>query len=293
MLFNIALHSAITSIDQRGTIFTKSTQICAFADDILIISRTKNRLVQTVEELTRYAKEIGLEVNENKTNFMIMSTSEERRQRQNLIIGGKVFKGTNSYTYLGNEINNKCEIHESINRQIQNGNKAVFANNRLLKSKLISRNCKMQIYKTLIRPIITYGSETWVLSNIDENILKSFEYRVLRRIFGAIYENNAWRKRYNHEIERLIKGENILRFIKAKRIQWMGHVQRMKETGMCKKIMNGKIYSNRRRGRPKLRWIDQVEKDLEKMKVKNWKRKSGERATWNSIVEKAKAHQGL
>ena len=249
--------------------------------------------MQAAEELTRGAREIGLEINENKTKFMIMSTSEERRQTQNLIIGGKIFKGTNSYTYLGNEINNKCEVHESINKQIQNGNKAVFANNRLLKSKLISRNCKMQIYKTLIRPVITYGSETWVLSNKDENILKCFEYRVLRRIFGAIYENNTWRKGYNHELERLIKGENILRFIKAKRIQWMGHVQRMKETDMCKKIMNGKLYSNRKRGRPKLRWIDQVEEDLEKMKVKNWKKKSGERVTWNSIVEKAKAHQGL
>ncbi len=97
MLFNIALHSAITSIDQRGNIFPKSTQIYAYADDILIVARTKNKLIQTVKELTERVSEIGLEVYETKTKFMIVSTSKERRQIQNLKIDDEIFKATNSY----------------------------------------------------------------------------------------------------------------------------------------------------------------------------------------------------
>lgn len=73
----------------------------------------------------------------------------------------------------------------------------------------------------------------------------------------------------------------------------MGHVERMEETNMPKKIMKGKLYNNRKRGRPKLRWTDQVEENLAKMKIKNWKIKARERVTWNSIVEKAKVHKGL
>ena len=57
--------------------------------------------------------------------------------------------------------------------------------------------------------------------------------------------------------------------------------------------MKGKLYNNRKRGRPKLRWIDQVEEDLKTMKIKNWRKKTEESAQWNSVVEKAKTHHGL
>lgn len=70
-----------------------------------------------------------------------------------------------------------------------------------------------------------------------------------------LLKKNTWRKRHNHEIEKIIKGKDI-RIIKAKRIQWLGHVLRMKDAYMQNKIMNGKLYNNRKRGRPKLRWLD-------------------------------------
>jgi len=56
-------------------------------------------------------------------------------------------------------------------RQIQVGNRAYAANRHMLKSKIIKRSVKMQIYKTLIRPVVTYGSETWTLTKTDENLM--------------------------------------------------------------------------------------------------------------------------
>ena len=80
-------------------------------------------------------------------------------------------------------------------------------------SSLISRSSKLQIYRTLVRPVVTYGSESWTLSMEEERALALFERKILRKIYGPVKENELWRIRRNDELEAIIKGENIVRFI--------------------------------------------------------------------------------
>jgi hypothetical protein len=72
-------------------------------------------------------------------------------------------------------------------------------------------------------------------------------------------ENNIWRIRYNEEINTLLKGEDIVRFIKSQRIGWLGHVERMEDNAMPKRTLKGRLYSTRRKGRPRMRWLEDVE----------------------------------
>ena len=91
-------------------------------------------------------------------------------------------------------------------------------------------------------------------------------YRLnLRKIYGPVKENELWRIRRNDELEAIIKGENIVRLIKCQRIRWLGHKERMQDTAIPKKMLYGKLYATRRRGRPKMRWLDDVSTDLRKM----------------------------
>ena len=69
--------------------------------------------------------------------------------------------------------------------------------------------------------------------------LLDFERKILRGIFGPTKGNQIWRIKNNEELDRLIKHENIVNYIKAQRLSWFGHVQRMSETGAAKKILNG------------------------------------------------------
>jgi hypothetical protein len=71
----------------------------------------------------------------------------------------------------------------------------------------------------IIRPVVTYSSEIWTLTAKDENSLRIFERQILRKIFGPINIDNIWRIRNNMETDKLIKGADIVRFIKAQRIK--------------------------------------------------------------------------
>jgi hypothetical protein len=86
-----------------------------------------------------------------------------------------------------------------------------------------------------------------------------FERKIIRRIYGPVMENNVWRIRYNEKQNTLLKGEDIVKFIKSQRIRWSGHVERMEDNAMLKRMLKGRLYSKRRKGRPRMaRTIAQV-----------------------------------
>ena len=77
--------------------------------------------------------------------------------------------------------------------------------------------------------------------------------------------------------------------IKILRLEWLGYVVRTNETKSLKKIFEGKLEGRRGRGRPRLRWVNDVEDDLRKLGVKRWRTKALEREEWTSITKEAKA----
>jgi hypothetical protein len=89
-------------------------------------------------------------------------------------------------------------------------------------------------------------------------------------------------------LDKIIKHKNIINFIRAQRLGWLGHIERMQETRMDKAIYSWKPISRRPIGRPKIGWEDDIRKDIQKLKVPNWKILVQDRRRWKEMVEKAK-----
>jgi len=120
------------------------------------------------------------------------------------------------------------------------------------------------------------------------NKLMVFERKMLRKIFGPTYENGSWRIKTNEELDKLIKHENIINFARAQKLGWYGHIERMQETRTVKAIYAWKPISKRPMGRPKIRWEDGVKKDIQRLKVPDWKTLVQERGRWKEVDGKAK-----
>jgi len=86
------------------------------------------------------------------------------------------------------------------------------------------------------------------------------------------------------------KGENKVKWIKGQRISWLGHIERMEEDRLAKKIFTQELKGTRRRERPRKRWIKEVARDLQVLGVRRWRELVADRKKWKDIVLQAKAH---
>jgi hypothetical protein len=110
---------------------------------------------------------------------------------------------------------------------------------------------KFKLYCSVIRPIVTYACEIWTVKETITNRLMVFERKVLRKIFGPNNENGIWRIKTNQGLNKIMKHKNIVNFIRAQRLRWLGDIERVQGTGMFKEIYCWKHISRRPTGNRK------------------------------------------
>jgi hypothetical protein len=177
------------------------------------------------------AAKVGLKINEQKTKYMIVARNDRtiRDVRQSEAIGVKHFEVVKEFVYLGSLMTPTNDVSLEIQRRIQTANRCFFGLRKHLQSSHLSRQMKFTIHKTLIRPVLLYGSETWVLTKREENQLLVFERKVLRTICGPKIENGVYRRRYNHELDKEFDSPNALNVTKTSRLRYAGHMIRRPE----------------------------------------------------------------
>jgi len=194
-------------------------QLLAYADDVNILGGSVHIIKENVEVLVVATEEIGLEVNADKTKYMIMSQDQNAGRSHSMKINSSSIERVEEFKYLGTTLTNKNSIQEDIKSRLKLGNACYNSVQNLLSFSLLSKNLKIKIYRTIMLPVVMCGCETWSLTLGEEHRLRVFENRLLRRVFGPKRDKatGEWRKLHNEELSDLYTLPYIVWVVKSRR----------------------------------------------------------------------------
>ena len=257
----------------------------AYADDLVLLSDEKEKLHESLRIFDQAVADAGMEMSVAKTKVM-QTGNEAGKVDISLDMGPRgAVKEVNEFKYLGSLITNDGTMAKEISARITKAG-GVFAAMRrnVFAVRAMARSVKLRVYAASVISVLLYGSETWNITAADMKRLESFHNRCLRCMFGISRLTHFT----NFDLRKLTGQRTIESTIMANRLRWLGHVMRMPEERMPKRMMFARLQTTRPAGGAKQRWKDCVQHDLRAMGVEDgWSTLAQQRDEWHSATEKA------
>jgi len=280
-LFKIYLNNALKQWTRKCSpmgIWLEDSPIhtILFADDQVVFAEDQQDMTYMLNKLIEEYRKWGLEVNTDKTQYMNIGGTGQDIETESGII-----KHVDQYEYLGVTIHHDGRDNKDIMKKIGKGKNMIKALHSILWSRNVTKRNKRNIYQAMIQPVVTYGSEVWVISKDMSRKLLSTEMMCWRRCLGLTLldrvRNETIRERMNAQI-------TIMDYIGEKQLKWYGHLRRMNEERIPLKVWNWTPTQRNKRGRPQKKWITDVKIEMESRGLRegDW----NDKKTWRQGCEK-------
>jgi sorting nexin-29 len=143
--------------NQEGLKLNGTHQLLVYADDVNMLGGSVHAIKKNTEALAVASKELRLEVNAEKTKYMVMSRNQNAGQGHSIKLDNKSFEKVEQLKYLGTTLTNRNSIQEEIKSRLKSGNAGYHSVQDLLSSSLLSKNTKIKIYRTVILLLFCMG----------------------------------------------------------------------------------------------------------------------------------------
>ena len=253
-----------------------------FADDTALVSDTEEGLGGLVKEFGRVCERRLLRVNIGKSKVM-KGSREGEKGNLNILLNGEKLEEVESFRYLGVDIRSDGSQGTEISHRVREGARVLGALKSIWSKRSVSREAKLGMFEGIMVPTVMYGSECWALNAREKKKVDVIEMKCLRAISGV-----RWFDRRTNESVRESFGERrrLLERAEQSELSWFGHVVRMDEGRLVKRIYEASVEGNRARGRPRRKWRDGVVSALGSrgLDVHEGERQARERRSWKQVV---------
>ena len=252
-----------------------------FADDTVIVADSEEKLNQLVSEFGRVCKRRKLRVNVGKSKVMRCTRSEDGANL-NVRLNGEVLEEVSQFKYLGSIVAADGGVKADVNHRVNEGCKVLGAMNGVIKNRGLGMNVRRVLYEKIIVPTVTYGSELWSMKEEERQKLNVFEMKCLRSMCGV---TRLDRLRNEEVRERTGVRKKLAERVDTNVLRWFGHVERMEDGRLLKKVVKARVEGRGARGRPRTGWMDGVKKALRgSMNVDEAKERARNRNVWRSVI---------
>ena len=145
------------------------------ADDIVLISSKYEHVQNKTNRLVDNAGRVGLKLNAQKCKVMRMNS----RREDKVMIGREEVEDVKEFVYLGATVTKEGGGTEDIKNRLSKAQGAFFNLRNIWNTRSIGRNTKIELFKTLVRPVLLYGCEAWKLTAAEEKKLDRFQFMCL------------------------------------------------------------------------------------------------------------------
>lgn len=244
---------------------------CAFADDMMICTSLETSLQGALGLWEKELNSRGMKINVKKTKVMHIGPTYKAI---NIILNREQVEQVSKFKYLGVQIDREGKMEDEIQERIQSATNLFHGlSGPFLGNKTIKTRMKMIVHKTIFRPILTYGSESWILPKGLKSKVQAIDMKYLRKVKGVNKRDHI----RNEVIKKDLQVGGIVELIEQKQLRWFGHLNRMNDDRPVKLVWQAKVQRARRRGRPKRTWNDDIAEVLK-----------GKMMTWDQAVKMAK-----